>query len=36
MHVFGGLTPAVIDAMSVEDFRALCRWADAWNKQQEG
>ena len=34
MHTYGGLTPAVIDSMSVPDFDALVTWADEWNKRQ--
>lgn len=36
MHLFGGLTPQVIDEMPVSDFLALVQWADSYNKQARG
>lgn len=33
MHTFGGLTPQVIDDMSISDFRILVKWAEALNKK---
>lgn len=35
MHLFGGLTPQVIDEMPVRDLLALVEWADRFNKQQK-
>lgn len=34
-HLFGGLTPAGVWALTYRDFRQLARFADDWVKSQQ-
>lgn len=34
MHVYGGLTPDGVDALTLRDFYRLCEWAE--NRLTEG
>lgn len=36
MHTFGGLTPEVIDRLSLKDFLVLCQWAEDYQRNGGG